>query len=168
MTSFGFVLQIFPEASPPYRVALWQWLNWGYFLTPINRVFVPSQDSSDHQDDITFLVGNPYKPFFATVTGKGPHPTYNWVFVHGVVIKHPTHILPPKTPPNFAPNVSVEPPGNDRSRLWGIFLWEKSKALFWGAEASLKFNMVHLQNNAIQLDFPTFLWKRDLFSSEPC
>ena len=36
----------------------------------------PSQDSSDHQDDITFLVGNPYKPLFATVTGKGPHPTY--------------------------------------------------------------------------------------------
>ena len=25
---------------------------------------------------ITFLVGNPYKPLFATVTGKGPHPTY--------------------------------------------------------------------------------------------
>ena len=25
---------------------------------------------------ITFLVGNPYKPLFATVTGKGPHPIY--------------------------------------------------------------------------------------------
>ena len=25
---------------------------------------------------ITFLVGNPYKPLFATVTGKGPHPKY--------------------------------------------------------------------------------------------
>ena len=25
---------------------------------------------------ITFLVGNPYKPSFATVTGKGPHPRY--------------------------------------------------------------------------------------------
>ena len=25
---------------------------------------------------ITFLVGNPYKPLFATVTGKGPHPRY--------------------------------------------------------------------------------------------
>ena len=25
---------------------------------------------------ITFLVGNPYKPSFATVTGRGPHPRY--------------------------------------------------------------------------------------------
>ena len=25
---------------------------------------------------ITFVVGNPYKPLFATVTGKGPHPSY--------------------------------------------------------------------------------------------
>ena len=25
---------------------------------------------------ITFLVGNPYKPLFATITGKGPHPMY--------------------------------------------------------------------------------------------
>ena len=25
---------------------------------------------------IPFLVGNPYKPLFATVTGKGPHPGY--------------------------------------------------------------------------------------------
>ena len=28
---------------------------------------------------ITFLVGNPYKPLFATVTGKGPHPTYTLI-----------------------------------------------------------------------------------------
>ena len=34
----------------------------------------PTQDSSDHQDDITFLVGNPYKPSFATVTGWGVDP----------------------------------------------------------------------------------------------
>ena len=27
---------------------------------------------------ITFLVGNPHKPLFATVTGKGPHPTYTY------------------------------------------------------------------------------------------
>ena len=26
---------------------------------------------------IIFLVGNPYKPLFATVTGKGPHPMYS-------------------------------------------------------------------------------------------
>ena len=25
---------------------------------------------------ITFLVGNPYNPLFATVTGKGPHPSH--------------------------------------------------------------------------------------------
>ena len=25
---------------------------------------------------ITFLVGNPYKPSFATATGRGPHPIY--------------------------------------------------------------------------------------------
>ena len=37
----------------------------------------PSQDTSDHQDCYIFiniLVGNPYKPLFATVTRKGPHP----------------------------------------------------------------------------------------------
>ena len=28
---------------------------------------------------ITFLVGNPYKPLFDTVTGKGPHPTYTLI-----------------------------------------------------------------------------------------
>ena len=32
----------------------------------------PTQDSSHHQDDITFLVGNPYKPSFATgILGGG-------------------------------------------------------------------------------------------------
>ena len=35
----------------------------------------PSQDASDHQDYETFLVGNPYKPSFTTVTVRGPHPT---------------------------------------------------------------------------------------------
>ena len=32
--------------------------------------------NSDHQDDIAFLVGDPYKPSFATITGKGDNPTY--------------------------------------------------------------------------------------------
>jgi len=39
---------------------------------------------------ITFLVGNPYKPLFATVTGKGPHPihtTSNMHFVKGDVFE---------------------------------------------------------------------------------
>ncbi len=31
----------------------------------------PSQDASDHQDYEPFLVGDPYKPSFATVTGRG-------------------------------------------------------------------------------------------------
>ena len=38
----------------------------------------PSQDNSDHPDDIPFSVGNPdlnlYYPLFATVTGKGATP----------------------------------------------------------------------------------------------
>ena len=28
-----------------------------------------------------FLVGNPYKPLFATVAGKGPHPSYIQLYV---------------------------------------------------------------------------------------
>ena len=36
----------------------------------------PSQDSSHHQVDITFLLGDPYKPSFATVTGRGDNPRY--------------------------------------------------------------------------------------------
>ncbi len=36
----------------------------------------PSLDSSDHQDDITFLIGNPYNPSFTTVTVRGPYLTY--------------------------------------------------------------------------------------------
>ena len=31
----------------------------------------PTQDASHHQDAIPFLVGNPYKPSFVTVTGWG-------------------------------------------------------------------------------------------------
>ena len=36
----------------------------------------PSQDASHHQVDIIFLVGDPYKPSFATVTGRGDNPNY--------------------------------------------------------------------------------------------
>ena len=28
---------------------------------------------------ITFLVGDSYKPLFATVTGRGPHPIYTYI-----------------------------------------------------------------------------------------
>ena len=36
---------------------------------------------------VTFLVGDSYKPSFATVTGRGPHPTYRYymilyIFIH--------------------------------------------------------------------------------------
>ena len=31
---------------------------------------------------ITYLVGDSYKPSCATVTGKGPHPNYMWIFRH--------------------------------------------------------------------------------------
>ena len=43
----------------------------------------PAQDASHHQDDIIFLVGNTYKPFFATVTGRGNSPRYltYWCFL---------------------------------------------------------------------------------------
>ena len=37
----------------------------------------PLPSNSDHQD-YSILVGNPYKPVFATVTGKGPHPRFFW------------------------------------------------------------------------------------------
>ncbi len=34
---------------------------------------------------LTFVVGDPYKPSFATITGKGDNPTYIWQF--GFVIQ---------------------------------------------------------------------------------
>ena len=37
---------------------------------------VPLPSNTHHQDDITYLVGNPYKPSFATVTGRGDNPKY--------------------------------------------------------------------------------------------
>ena len=36
----------------------------------------PPHSNSDHQG-YYILVGDPYKPSFATVTGRGPHPRYN-------------------------------------------------------------------------------------------
>ena len=49
--------------------------NNGLFIGYILGV-APSQDSSHHQDYEPFLVGDPYKPSFPTVTGRGPHPRY--------------------------------------------------------------------------------------------
>ena len=31
---------------------------------------------------LTFLVGDPYKPSFTTVTVRGPHPTYTYIHTH--------------------------------------------------------------------------------------
>ena len=36
----------------------------------------PSQDASHHQDYYIFRIGDPYKPSFATVTGRGDNPKY--------------------------------------------------------------------------------------------
>ena len=36
----------------------------------------PPHSNSDHQDYEPFLIGNPYKPSFTTVTMRGPHPKY--------------------------------------------------------------------------------------------
>ena len=50
----------------------------------------PSQDASDHQDDITFLVGSyldvPLEVIGSMVIGSGLviSPTYKWVFFIGV------------------------------------------------------------------------------------
>ena len=39
----------------------------------------PSQDASDHQDyHNIFRIGDSYKSSFGTVTGRGPHPKYEW------------------------------------------------------------------------------------------
>ena len=39
----------------------------------------PSQDASHHQDYEPFLVGDPSKPSFATVTGRGDNPRFRHV-----------------------------------------------------------------------------------------
>ena len=39
----------------------------------------PLPRNSDHQDYSIFN-SDPYKPLFATVTGKGPHPIYTNIF----------------------------------------------------------------------------------------
>ena len=42
-----------------------------YFYQRICWIYHPTQDSSHHQDDMTFLLGNLYKPSFVTVGGGG-------------------------------------------------------------------------------------------------
>ena len=42
----------------------------------INRKMLGMAPSSDHQDYHIFSRGNPYKPLFVTVTGRGPYPRY--------------------------------------------------------------------------------------------
>ena len=40
---------------------------------------LPPQDASRNKDVTTFLVGNPYKPLFATVTGWAVDPIFMFV-----------------------------------------------------------------------------------------
>ena len=57
----------FQEAYIPIKVVL---------MRPIVRV-VPLPSNRHHQDYcILFLIGNPYKPSCATVTGRGDNPAY--------------------------------------------------------------------------------------------
>ena len=54
-----------------------QWRNppHPYLFSNCEKDWVwPPHNNSDHQVDITFLVGDPYKPSFPTVTGRGPYP----------------------------------------------------------------------------------------------
>ena len=48
-------------------------LNGIFWVVPLPRMLVTTRI-------IIFLVGNPYKPFFATVTGRGDNPRYFNVF----------------------------------------------------------------------------------------
>ena len=53
-----------------------EWMN----LDPLLQYSLgcpPSQDASHHEDYEPFLVGDPYKPSFATVTGRGDNPKYS-------------------------------------------------------------------------------------------
>ena len=47
---------------------------------------------------ITFLVGDPYKPSFTTVTVRGPHPTYIWFRVPCCHPPPPMVWVPPPPP----------------------------------------------------------------------
>ena len=61
----------------------------------------PSQDASHHQDYYIFRIGDPYKPSFATVTGRGDNPTdwSHFFFVHlNVLFSFYTHLT--RLPPN--------------------------------------------------------------------
>ena len=67
---FGhFGVLLFGEKSP---------IMWNVMRYPLGCS--PSQDSSHHQDYEPFLVGDPYKPSFATVTGRGDNPRYPFIF----------------------------------------------------------------------------------------
>ena len=80
---------VFKEASCQGKIQFTQvvgilnhlWLGYGPFPVTVTTRIIPS------------LVGNPYKPLFATVTGKGPHPIYG-LFTGSIV---PSRFLPTKT-----------------------------------------------------------------------
>ena len=54
------------EPSVPNN-KIWRFSEWGWLNLLLILELPPTQDSSHHQDDIPFLVGNPYKPSFVTL-----------------------------------------------------------------------------------------------------
>ena len=62
----------------------WRLKGFGYAPWAFGRYslgMTSCQDASDHQDDMTFLVGTPFEPLFATVTGRGPHQRFSHLFL---------------------------------------------------------------------------------------
>ena len=71
------------ESTPPWS------LGKAFFFLNCRTFYItwmwPPPSNSDHQDYYIFL-GNPYKPSFTTVTGRGPHPIYNCLQTHCFLI----------------------------------------------------------------------------------
>ena len=58
---------------------------------------------------VTCLIGNPYKPSFATVTGRGPHPIYIYIYIFMTLpcIVDNCFSIPPPAPGPFHPKTEV-------------------------------------------------------------
>ena len=88
-------LPIFPQNKKQY--ICWVW---------------PPHSNSDHQDYETFLVGDPYKPSFTTVTVRGPYPIY--------MLKHRTKANSPFQPRrHFLFLTVIKCPESVLSKPWG-------------------------------------------------
>ena len=69
-SDFNLQTQTFTQKDLSYPTYRDQSLN-PQKLAKKKNVMAPSQDASDHQDDITFLVGNPYEPYLPQGLGRG-------------------------------------------------------------------------------------------------